>query len=401
MAIMVEVITWTGGAVRLLRKAARMPQTRLAECVGVDQRTVSAWECSPDAEVSPRAADGLDKALANMGRDVQNRFHTLLEDHDMLNRRQFAIGTALGLGAAALPTATSSGVTPTAVEHLRTTVHSAMLLDDQLGSAAAKPIITAQAQTCLMLLRECPSELRSDVQGLAGEAIGSLAWAAWDEGRYAESDKLFMEAFGHAVAAHSLDVAVGMMCHRIQLAIWTHRYQDAASLSDATMSLPATDARMIDYRYLQVSQAYAYAGRSREAWQVIERISGEHPDPTTPDVSYAYYMSDWLTGLLSSKALEMAGESRAAVETIESTIDRIPDTDTRDKALAHLHLAKLTAPSDIERACAAATQALDLARVNTSPRLRAVYHETRALLEPWAKTVAVRELDRAAETVIV
>ncbi|WP_369023205.1 hypothetical protein [Nocardia cyriacigeorgica] len=252
-----------------------------------------------------------------------------------------------------------------------------------------------------MLLRECPSELRSDVQGLAGEAIGSLAWAAWDEGRYAESDKLFMEAFGHAVAARSLDVAVGMMCHRIQLAIWTHRYQDAASLSDAAMSLPASDARMIDYRYLQASQAYAYAGRRREAWRIVDQISGEHPDPTTPDVSYAYYMSDWLTGLLSSKALEMAGEPRAAVETIESTIDRIPDTDTRDKALAHLHLAKLTAPSDIERACAAATQALDLARVNTSPRLRAVYQETRALLQPWAKSVPVWELDRAAETVLV
>ncbi|NEW41614.1 hypothetical protein [Nocardia cyriacigeorgica] len=112
-------------------------------------------------------------------------------------------------------------------------------------------------------------------------------------------------------------------------------------------------------------------------------------------------MSGWLTGLLSSKSLEVAGEPQVAVETIESTIARVPDTDARDKALAHLHLAKLIAPSDIERACAAATQALDLARVNTSPRLRAVYAETRATLQPWAKSVPVRELDRAAETVIV
>src|SRR5690606_21128042 len=139
----------------------------------------------------------------------------------------------------------------------------------------------------------------------------------------------------------------------VQLAIWTGRYNDAAGLADATLSLPATDPRMVDYRYLQAAQAYAYVGR-KEAWQVIDRISGEHSEPTTPDVSYAYYMSDWLTGLLSSKSLEMAGESRAAVETVESTIECIPDTDTRDKALAHLHLAKLTAPSDIERACAAA-----------------------------------------------
>jgi outer membrane protein assembly factor BamD (BamD/ComL family) len=98
-------------------------------------------------------------------------------------------------------------------------------------------------------------------------------------------------------------------------------------------------------------QAYAYAGRSRQAWPLLDRVSGKRSHPTTPDVSYAYYMSDWLTGLLTSKSLEMAGETRAAVETIEASIDRIPETDVRDRALALLHLTKLTVREDLDRAC--------------------------------------------------
>lgn len=398
---MVEVITWTGAVVLLLRRATRMSQQQIGELVGVSQRTVSVWENRPDKPITTQSAAGLDRVLAGLDRDMQNRFQTLMEDADMLSRRQFSIGAALGLGAAALPAATASGVTPDGVDSLRTIIHKAMLLDDQLGSAAAKPIMEAQAKTCLMLVRECEGPMLAEVQGLAAEAVGSIAWAAWDEGRYADSDRLFLEGFGLAMEGRSLDVAVGMMCHRIQLAIWTGRYSDASQMTDTVMHLPASDPRMIDYRYLQASQAYAYAGRSKEAWRVIDRISGDHPDPTTPDISYAYYMSDWLTGLLSSKSFEKAGEPRAAVETIESAIERIPATDTRDKALAHLHLAKLTAPMDIERACTEATQALNLAKVNTSPRLRAVYQETRALLEPWSRSVPVRELDRAADLVLL
>ncbi len=191
-----------------------------------------------------------------------------------------------------------------------------------------------------------------------------------------------------------------MLCHRTQLAIWTHRYQAAADLADATMRLPVADLRMADYVLLQSAQAYAYAGRSREAWPLLDRISGKHANPTTPDISYAYYMSDWLTGLLTSKSLEMAGERAAAVETIEATIDRIPETDVRDRALALLHLTKLTVREDLDRACRAAERAVELSKINTSPRLREVYLNTRAALAPWARSNAVRRLDSVAADVL-
>ncbi|WP_280462141.1 helix-turn-helix domain-containing protein [Nocardia carnea] len=393
---MEAVVVWTGATVKLLRKARRMTQRQLAEAVVMDQRTVSTWECAVGTEVSAAGSAGLDRVLAAATWSEQNRFQALLEEHDMINRRQFGLAAALGLGATALPVTAGAGVTATAVEHLRTTVHAAMLLDDQLGSAAAQPIIAAHAQTCLALLRVCPAPLREAVQSLTAEAIGSQAWSLWDTGQYAESDRLFAVAYDHATAARSADVAIGLMCHRVQLALWTRRYQTAADLADATMRLPVHDSRTADYRSLQTAQAYAYAGRTREAWQLLDQISGDHVEPTTPDKSYVYYHSAWLTGFLSSRSLERAGESRAAVTTIETAIDKIPVTDTRDRALAHLHYAKLVAFEDLERACAAMVYSLELAKVNTSPQLREVYRDTRSLLAPWSKSRAVRELDAVA-----
>lgn len=398
---MEAVVVWTGATVKLLRKARRMTQRQLAEAVAMDQRTVSTWERAADTEVSAAGSAGLDRVLAAATWSEQNRFQALLEEHDMINRRQFGLAAALGIGATALPVTASAEVTATAVEHLRTTVHAAMLLDDQLGSAAAQPIIAAHARTCLALLRDCPAPLRDDVQSLTAEAIGSQAWSLWDTGQYAESDRTFADAYEHATAARSADVAAGLMCHRVQLALWTRRYNDAADLADATMRLPVDDTRTADYRSLQTAQALAYVGRTREAWRLLDHISGDHIEPTTPDKSYVYYHSAWLTGFLSSRSLDMAGESKAAVTTIETTIDNIPETDTRDRALAHLHYAKLVATDDLERACAAMAYALELARVNTSPRVREVYRKTRALLAPWSKSRAVRELDAVAAGVNV
>ncbi|WP_330229274.1 helix-turn-helix domain-containing protein [Nocardia sp. NBC_00508] len=395
---MTGVTIWTGAEVKALRAACRLTQNELAEALRCSQRTVSFWEGRPTAKVGLAHQAGLDRLLADADHGAQDRFRRLIGDD--VNRREFFAATGVVVGASALRGAEAPTVTPDAIGHLRTTIHSAMLLDDQLGSNAAQPIIEAQARACTALLRDCPSKLRPELQSLTSEATASNAWAAWDQGEYEKSDRLFVSAHDLATDAGDEDVAVGILCHRTQLAIWTHRYQAAADLADSTKRLSVGDPRMADYVLLQSAQAYAYSGKARKAWPLLDRISGEHSDPTTPDISYAYYMSDWLTGLLTSKSLQMAGETRAAVETIEASIDRIPETEVRDRALALLYLTRMTVRDDLDRACEAAERALALSKINTSPRLREVYFDTRAALAPWARSSAVRRLDGLAAGVV-
>ncbi|MFC8042839.1 hypothetical protein [Nocardia sp. NPDC057353] len=392
-----EIVMWTGAEVKALRAAVRLTQVALAEKLKCSQRAVSFWESRPLVQVSAAHQAGLDRVLADADHRAQDRFKKLIGDD--VDRRKFLASTGVVVGASMVAGWDTPTVTPEAIGQLRNTIHSAMLLDDQLGSAAAQPIIEAQAQTCATLLRDCPVRLRTELQSLTGEATASNAWAAWDQGNYRVSDQLFVDAFSHATEAGDENVSAGLLCHRTQLAIWTNNYQSAADLADATLRLPVNDSRMADYVKLQAAQAYAYSGRPREAWGLLDRISGDHAEPTTPDKSYAYYMSEWLTGLLTSKSLEMAGETRRAVEVMEATVDRVPATDVRDRALALLHLAKLTAPTDLDRACRAAAHALELSRINTSPRLREVYRATRAGLTRWTGSEPVRQLDEVAAQV--
>lgn len=395
-----NVTAWTGAHVKGLRAALRLTQRQLADQLQCGQRTVSFWESRLDVTVGIAFQSGLDSLLRDADYGAQDRFRELMGDPDV-NRRDFIAAT--GAVVATMPTLRRTGaptVTTKGIGHLRSSLHSAMLLDDQMGSDAAQPLIEAAKRTCETLLGDCPQPLRPELQSLTSEATASSAWAAWDQGLYETSDRLFLEAFDLAARVQSDDIAVGMVCHRTQLAIWTDRYNDAADFADVALRLPVHDPRMADYVLLQAAQAYAYAGRAKEAWPLLDRISGEHAEPTTPDKSYAYYMSDWLTGLLSSKSLEKAGEARAAVDTMESSIDRIPATDVRDKALALLHLTKLTVQDDLDRACDSAAEALRLATVNTSPRLREVYLDTRAMLAPRSKSSAVRQLDEAASRVL-
>ncbi|WP_330229005.1 hypothetical protein OHA40_23300 [Nocardia sp. NBC_00508] len=318
-----------------------------------------------------------------------------------MNRRDFIAATGAVVGASALSKSGSPTVTPDAIGHLRSTVHTAQLLDDQLGSDAARPIIEAQAQTCAALLRECPAALRPALQSLTGEATASSAWAAWDQGDLARADQLFRIAYQHAEESGAADIATGILCHRTQLAVELRQFRTAADIADSMLRLPVQDGRVDDFRKLCAAQAFASDGRNYDAWLQLYRVTDDFAEQTTPDESYCYYQSAWTTGAMTARCLETGGEVGAAADTIEKVLSLIPAHATRDRALWSLSLAQLAVAHDIDRACEAARNALELAAQNTSPRVRQAYAETRAKFEPWASTHPVRELDSYAARVSV
>ncbi|MFI9409900.1 helix-turn-helix domain-containing protein [Nocardia gamkensis] len=398
---MAEVTMWTGTDVKTLRHACRLTQSELAELLRCGQRTVSFWESRPNRHVGIGHQARLDGVLRDADHGAQKRFRALIGDLDV-NRRHFIAATGAVIGVA---TMSRSGGCPTvtsdAIGHLRNTVHSAQLLDDQLGSDAARPIIEAQAQTCVSLLRDCPPSLRPALQSLTAEAVASSAWSAWDQGDLDHADKQFRIAYRHADESGDTDIATGILCHRTQLAVHMREFPTAAALADGMLRPQVRDGRVDDFRKLCAAQAFASAGRNFDAWRQLLRVRDEFTEQTTPDESYCYYQSAWTTGAMTARCLETGGELEAAADTIDGVLGLIPVHAARDRALWNLSLARLTVPRDVDRACAAARHAIDLAARNTSPRLRRAYTETRAGFEPWATTQPVRELDVYAATVLV
>ncbi|MEU6832681.1 hypothetical protein ABZ894_28895 [Nocardia beijingensis] len=338
----------------------------------------------------------MDEVLSTLEPVARARFEVLAEETDV-DRRQFLMTTA-ALAATYGPSKPT--VTPTAIEHLRTTVHAGMLLDDSLGSDAAKPLVDQLARTCVRLLPDCPELLRPQLSRLAAEAVGSSAWAAWDQRDVKLADALFQQAFAHAEAAGDTDVQAGLLVHRADLAVWTKRYAAAADFADAALRIKVRDRRMADYRALRAAQAFAYTNRRQDARRQLDTFSGECSSETTPDVSYAYWMATWVTGDVTGSVLEAMGDRRSAADSVEWSLRFIPEHAARHQALTLLRLARLTAPDDLDRAVAAAKNAVALSRKNTSPRLRGKYLETRKLFAPWGETRAVRDLDAMAAEVM-
>ncbi|MFQ6398848.1 hypothetical protein ACLMAJ_36090 [Nocardia sp. KC 131] len=368
-----------------------MNQRDFGQLIRSGQRTVSGWERG-ESGVNAGAQLALDEVFATLDPVARARFDVLAEETDM-DRRQFLMTTA---ALAATAGTTRPTVTPAAIDHLRTTMHSGMLLDDSLGSDAAKALVDAMARTCVTLLPDCPELLKPQLSRLTAEAVASSAWAAWDQRDVKLADALFGQAFEHAVDAGDTDVQAGVMAHRTDLAVWTRRFADAADYADAALGINVRDRRLADYRALRAAQAFAHANRRQDARRQLETVSGDHVAETTPDKSLAYWMAGWVTSDVTGSVLEATGDRRGAAESVEDSLRFIPDHAARHRALTLLRLARIAAPLDLDRSVAAAKQAVALSRKNTSPRLRGKYAETRQLLAPWENTSAVRELDAFA-----
>jgi transcriptional regulator with XRE-family HTH domain len=385
---------WTGDAVLALRKALRLSQRDFALLVGCSQKSISNWERG-ESTVSADAQLALDEVLSTLEPVARARFEVLAEETDV-DRRQFLMTTAaLATCGPSKPT-----VTPAAIAHLQTTVHAGMLLDDSLGSDAARPLVDQLARTCVRLLPDCPELLKPQLSRLAAEAVGSSAWAAWDQRDVKLADALFQQAFAHAEAAGDTDVQAGLLVHRTDLAVWTKRYAAAADFADAALRIEVRDRRMADYRALRAAQAFAHTNRRQDARRQLDSVSGDYSTDTTPDVSYVYWMAAWVTGDVTGSVLEAMGDRRSAAESVEWSLQFIPEHAARHQALTLLRLARLTAPDDLDGAVAAARNAVALSRKNTSPRLRGKYLETSKLLAPWGDARAVRDLDALAAGVI-
>ncbi len=390
---------WTGGHVKALRDALRKTQQQLADELACAQRTVSFWESRPSANISICFQSRLDRVLFNADHESKRRFHELMGDPDV-NRRHFLASTAAAVGMSTLRGEDTPVVTADAIEHLRTTVHSARQLDDKVGANAALPIIEAQVKTCTALLRDCPSSLKPELQSLTGEATASTAWAVWDQGDVERADELFDLAYRHAEEAGDTDIATGILCHRTQVAVAARQYSRAADLADAMLRLPVSDGRTIDFRRLCAAEAFAVSGRKHDAWVQLDRVTDDFAEQTTPDESFCYYQARWATAAKTARCFAASGEHAAAADTAQATLPLIPAHMKRDRAKCHLQLARTVASLDIDRACAAARDAIDLTRGWNSYRVRELYADTRARLDPWSSTRAVRQLDDYAAGVL-
>lgn len=406
---MVSVREWTGKESRALRDAFRLSQADWARKLGAHERTVKHWEAG--RSIRPAYQAVLDTTLSLAPAEVVAAFRARLhpnEENDVDRRQLFKVGAlgagglaVLGIGDAERARWLMSGAgrpDAAALEVVRSTLHSAMQLDDMLGSPSAQGLVIAQQQLVEAMLVDCPVAMRSAALALYAEWTGFAGCLAWDSGEYDTAARLYQLARETAHEAEDADLGAYMLCHLSQLAIWQRRPRVAVDHAVAARSWVAQseDAPLRAYVAMRAAEAAAVAGQRQACLVALdeadEAIAGV--EPCHPSRSRAYFVSEAMMHSYRGNCLSILGEARSAVAATRQALSLMQPQYVRDRAISLLELQRsLVQLGEVDEAANTVGDAADLTAQCRSPRLAAAIRDGRRVLSPWAGSPPVRELD--------
>lgn len=400
---MATVAAWTKQDCVALRDAYRWSQQDLAARIGVVVRTVKRWEAGD--KIGRKAAADLDTALAQAPAEVAERFFQLRGEGGDVDRRQLLKAAPVAAGLVTL------GLQPgdlfpggpgrpdaAAVQVIRSTLHSAMQLDDMLGSPAAQGMVVAQTSVTEAMLRDCTAAIRPQVLALHAEWMGFAGCLAWDAGEYEAAARLYMQARDMAHDAEDSDLGAYMLTHLAQLAIWQDRPRVAMDYAVAAQAW-ARDSRdqpLRAYVAMRMAEAAAMAGQKRACLDALAaaEVEIDGVEPSHPSTSRAYFVGSGMLESYKGGCLTLIGEPAEAVAASRRSLTMMDPTYTRDRAISLLELERgLIQLGEIDEAAAAVGEAVELTAQNRSPRLLGAIRDGRRDLSPWAGSRPVRELD--------
>lgn len=401
---MATVVSWTGVESRALREAYRLSQNEFARKLGTTSRTVQRWEAGSNVGYANQA--DLDSMLAAAPEAVSRVFEQLLSREDDVNRRRFIATAAIGAaGTAAIDpgrvdalAAGSGRPDEWALSHVRTTLHSAMTLDDAMGSPAAQGIADAQLALTESMLHSCPDALRPELLSLRGEWIGFAGCLAWDRGDYTGAASMYHQARELAHDAEDSDLGAYMLCHLSQLAIWQQRPRVAMDHAVAARSWAAqsNDRHLRAYVDMRMAEAAAISGEREASTSALESASRTAADltDTTPAQSRAYFAAAPMLDAFWGACLCVLGDARPAADASRRAAQLMDPTRPRDRAMSLIELQRaLLSMGEIDEAAHLVGDAAELTDRNRSPRLARAILDARRALSPWAGSRPVRALD--------
>ncbi|MFI6368946.1 hypothetical protein ACIBG0_40245 [Nocardia sp. NPDC050630] len=343
--------------------------------------------------------------LAQADPHVVEMFRQLREENDVKRRELFmsaaVVGVAASTGVGDRVTLAVSGAgrpDAAAVAVVRSTLHAAMQLDDQLGSPAAAGLVAAQQQLTEAMLRASSADLRPALLSLHAEWTGLSGALAWDAGDYATAASRYETARETAHDAEDSDLAAYMLCGLSQLAIWQQRRRTAIDHAVAARAWVAQteDRRLRAYVGMRMAEAAALNGQRTAVLDALDDAERDLDGltPCNPAESRAYFVGAGMLESYRGSALAILGDAAPAADASRRAAALMTDPFVRDRAVTLLELSRpLVSLADIDEAADAIATAADLTEQNGSPRLASAIVDARHNLAPWSDARCVRDLD--------
>lgn len=284
------------------------------------------------------------------------------------------------------------------IDHIETMLQSCKRQHDALGPQAVLQTVLAQRQLVRSLLDECPTGLRPRLQSVYSEMSSSIGFYFFDLDDAAGALRYCDQARAAAQEARNAELAVWALCNMSCFASWQGRAHAAVDYAAAAQSLASkTDDVLLQICAIERSGvAYAIDGQYRESMTEFDRalagfsasagrISPESPAYWTHEGgihSQQCYSLLWL-----NKPSEAAASATKALQLFNTSF-------VGARAFTTLRLATARLRSgEIDEAARTTGDGAMLATRNRSVRLTKEVQATRARLQPWQDTPAVKTLD--------
>jgi hypothetical protein len=288
------------------------------------------------------------------------------------------------------------------VEAVRTTTSAFMRMDFQYGGGHARAALAQYfAGEVLPLLRGSYSDpTGAALFSAAADVAQLLGWTAYDLARHGLAQRYFIQAVRLAQAAGDRAMGARLLANMSHQATYLGRYGEAVQLARAAQegARGRASATVVAMLLSMEARALAAAGDGRACDQVLREAEMVFAHRCTADDPL--WISYFTDAELAGEAAHCFRDLRRPVlahEVVPSALG-IRDTGyTRTVAFIGLvHAASwLHEPcTDVERAVAAATEAIDAAKALKSDRYRRYVRDFCADLRPYRSSRTVEEFLR-------
>ncbi len=283
------------------------------------------------------------------------------------------------------------------IDHLATILRYCKQQDDVLGPRAVLHTVLAQRQLARHLLTECPAPLRPRLLALYSGMSSSVGDYCFDLNDLDGARYYYDKARAAAHEARNTELSVYALCSMSYAASSHALALVGIDLAAAAQSL----ATQTDDPLLRVcaaeraATAYAVDGQYKPCMAKFDRaqgdfISAEDVSPESP----AYYYHEGLLASHQSECLLLLKKPKEAAVSASTGVTVFNTSYVDGYALCALHLGNARLQmGEIDEAAHVIGDAARLAAQNRQPRLVRELRTTRARMQPWQDTQAVKALD--------
>jgi transcriptional regulator with XRE-family HTH domain len=284
------------------------------------------------------------------------------------------------------------------IDHIAAMLRHCQLQEDALGSRAVLPMALAQRNLIQGLLVECPTVLRPRMFSIYSDMSTSIGYYFFELNDINSSRRYYEQARAAAHNAGSVELGIYALCEWSYTESWQGQAPTGLDLAAAAQSLvsKAEDPLMRVGVAQRAATAYAFNGRYNECMVECERAQTSLAAAVGPasGESPGYFYNDRYLASHRSECLLRLGKPQEAAVSACAGLMLYDKSFVDGYAVCTLHLGNAHVQSgEIDEAARVVGDAAGFAGQTRSARLVKELRTTRARMQPWQDTHAVKELD--------